>query len=215
MKNSIEFIEFPGIDKDDYSNDKYYKDLIRIINIRIFILEPNSGVDHLILEWLIGLFINSAGKISIIRDNFIDTCLFLINKSDILNIKEKKEILSKILEIISRNLLSFNEHFPIEKINISTFSGIVLKKHLSLIDLFLDLTENPNETIKKCFLTYIKNKPKGFFKTIISLLEYTEKEFELDLYKENEIPKETYNKIYSSLNQYIDTNISMKEKEKK
>ena len=114
IKSKIEFIDLPGIDREsNYFNKRgYYKKILRFSNCCIYINEPQTVDDEGSLTSMVNQYIKDKGKIfPPLRDNFIKSCIFLINKSDMLDNNEERK---KIKDSILSNIKSAEEQFKDE-----------------------------------------------------------------------------------------------------
>ena len=94
--NKIEFIDLPGLDRKNntFNDNKYYERILKFSNVCIYINEPKSIDDKNSVNNIIQQYTFDKSKVfPNLRNSFNRTCLFLINKSDIIqNEKEKKKL---------------------------------------------------------------------------------------------------------------------------
>ena len=94
--NKIEFIDLPGLDRKNntFNDNKYYDRILKFSNVCIYINEPKSIDDKNSVNNIIQQYTFDKSKVfPNLRNSFNRTCLFLINKSDIIqNEKEKKKL---------------------------------------------------------------------------------------------------------------------------
>ena len=170
--SKIEFVDLPGRDKEssDFNKKDYCKKILRFSNCCIYINEPKTIDDEKSFDSIKEQYTKDKMKIfPSFRANFMKSCIFLINKSDIIiNEKDKDKIKDKIFN----NILKIDEH--LKKDNISFFSG---KKFLEYLNIMNNYIKNkPENLFKKLYKEYNKNLHLEDFKTFIdnkiSLIEY-------------------------------------------
>ena len=194
--SKLEFIDLPGIDKKDneFNKKSYYKKILRFSNCCVYINEPKTLDDDLSVSLIANQYISDKQKIlPAFRENFIKTCLFLINKTDTL---EKEEEKTKLKENLLRKISKLEEKKNEKDINISFFSGELFLKYLKVRKDYVYLFENKPKTLfSKLFEEYEKNKIyllNNFKKFIYEKIEQIEE----DLFQEeeNEIEEEDKDK---------------------
>ena len=105
----------------EFNSKQYYKKILKFTNCCIYINESKSIEDEDSCERISSQYKEDKQKVlSVFRNRFIITCLFLINKCD--EIKEEKDRI-KIKNALLKNVLDFEKDAKVEEINISFFSG--------------------------------------------------------------------------------------------
>ena len=138
--SKIEFIDLPGIDIEDnnFMKNDYYDKILKFSNCCIFVNEPGTIDDKISKERILGQYLKDRNKVlPNYRIYFINTCLFLINKSDILPNIDNNLIKTNIFNYIS----SKDNTITMENINISYFSGLNFLKYLNVKSTFVELLE--------------------------------------------------------------------------
>ena len=142
--NKIEFVDLPGYDREEniFNKNHFYNKMLKFANSCVYIniaknIEDKNSVERMKLQY-------NEDKSYIfvtLRDKFIHTCLFLINKAD--------ELSTEVDENIAKNNLNNN----IEKIeplvekkkataNICLFSGKYFLEYLENYEIFVINMEN-------------------------------------------------------------------------
>ena len=183
----IEFIDLPGTDSKNntFLNLNYFEQIINISNCCVYVNQPNTVEDT-----------NSINNIFSIRDknnnisDYMNYCLFLINKSDILDSEEDKE---KIKQQLFKNISMKENDITIDDINISFFSGTNFNKFLKAFNTYVyDVEKEPLKALNEFYLDFNKNLYNAFGikslkQYIINEIEIIENEFELDIEEDNKI----------------------------
>jgi hypothetical protein len=183
----IEFIDLPGTDSKNntFLNLKYFEQIINISNCCVYVNQPNTVEDT-----------NSINNIFSIRhknnniSDYMNYCLFLINKSDILDSEEDKE---KIKQQLFKNISMKENDISIDDINISFFSGTNFNKFLKAFNTYVyDVEKEPLKALNEFYLDFNKNLYNAFGikslkQYIINEIEIIENEFELDIEEDNKI----------------------------
>ena len=225
--NFIEFVDLPGF-IDLYGTDKrynlfqeYYKKIKILFNCQIFFTDPENIFKYDNIPKIIYECENYKSQLPPqFRNNFFDTCLFLINKIDLLiNEDDKEEFANELYNNLKS--MSFENFKPMEGIstkeimNISFFSGrYFFQEYLHSLNKYSDLINKPNNAFKKLILEYKDEESEyesiEFKEWIIMKLELEKDEFGLDLNEDKDVPREVYNRIHDSL---IQSTISKKDEE--
>ena len=217
--NKVEFVDLPGLNKKTNTfitkngNElSFYDKVLLFTNSIIFVCEPDSNDDDTNVVDMQTEYNRNKGKLDIkLQTKAIDTCIFVINKSDLLsNDKQKEKLKGKLKQYIKE----VEPNIPSQWDNIEFFSGkcfneflIYYRRYVEFIDynpiLLLNLLYK--EWSKKIF--YLKN----FKSYIISNIENINKRLKLDDEdgddddeddEENiKVPKEFYNKIKNAFNE--------------
>ena len=231
--DKVEFVDLPGLNKKSNTFIKkngnelsFYDKVLLFTNSIIFVCEPDSNDDETNVEDMQTEYKRNKEKLDIkLQKKAIDTCIFVINKSDLLaNDKQKEKLKGKLKQYIK----DVETNIPSQWDNIEFFSGkcfneflIYYMRYVEFIDtnpiLLLNLLYK--EWSKKIF--YLKN----FKSFIISTIENINKRLKLDDEDEDDddddeekikVPKEFYNKIKNAFNELYknkDRGINSKEEE--
>ena len=176
LLDKIEFVDLPGYDrrKNEFNEKKYYHQILKFSNSCIYIniaenLHTNESFNRMKQQYNE----DKDHTFSTLQHKFIDTCLFLINKSDELSKKkDKEEAKNNLIEIISKiePLAGQNKN----RINISFFSGKYFFEYLENYQRYVTNMENnpiiisskeEDEIIKKLYNIYELFKNKDFSET--------------------------------------------------
>jgi len=182
LKNMIELIYLPSSDK---KNKEYFKKIIKNANCRIYVNESKTINDEKIA---IKYIIDKEKVLPNFQNNFIKTCLFLVNKSDT-NIKEEKMISNNLFDNISK----VEKEIEKNDINISFVSEKDFKYLLDKYYYYIEiLDKNPSLLYDKLYNQYNNNINKffnnsSFSKYVYEELSNIEKFFKLNKENENEI----------------------------
>ena len=206
--NKIEFIDLPGTDsKNNKFIIKNYLDLIvDNCNCCIYVNQPKTVEDK-----------NSVDNIFYRRpkcykdSNYMDYCLFLINKCDFLDDeKDKNKIISQIFKQIS----VIENNIKLEDIHISFFSGMNFNKFLKAYNIYIyELENDPLKVLNEFYLDFNKNLYNAFGikslkEYILKEIEIIENEFDLDIDEDKKIKakpdfKKRINNAFSNLKYQI------------
>ena len=203
--NSIEFIDLPGLDREsNIFRENYYPKILRFSNSCIYINEPKSIDDIYSVDNMLKQYLSDKGKVlPNLRSQFIKTCLFLINKSDTINISDKK-VRTNYKNAIFNKIKSIEENLNINDMNISFISAKKVNYFMEIYYLYVvKLEDSPFKILYKFFMEYHNTifKFKDFKNHIFKSLSKIEEHFNLDLDdNEYEIPEQFKNKLKSSFN---------------
>ena len=216
--NKVEFVDLPGLNKKTNTfiqkngNElSFYDKVIQFTNSIIFVCEPDSNDDETnVVDMQTEYNRNKLKLDNKLQNKAIDTCIFVINKSDLLSSDKQKE---KLKGKLKQYIKEVEPNIPSQWDNIEFFSGkcfneflIYYKRYVEYIDtkpiLLLKLLYK--EWSKKIF--YLKN----FKSYIISNIENINKRLKLDDEDEDDddddeenikVPTEFYNKIKNAFNE--------------
>ena len=206
--NKIEFIDLPGTDgkNNKFIMNNYLDLIVNYCNCCIYVNQPKTVEDK-----------NSVDNIFYRRpncyngSNYMDYCLFLINKSDFLDDEEdKKKIISQIFKVISAK----EKNIKLEDIHISFFSGMNFNKFLKAYNTYVyELENEPLKVLNEFYLDFNKNLYNAFGikslkQYILKEVEIIENEFDLDIDEATKIKikpdfKKQINNAFSNLNYKI------------
>ena len=175
LKNVIEFIDLPGHNRNDneFIKRQYYDKIMKYTNCCVYVNIPSSIDDKDSLNLFKNQFQNDKEKISKdLRSKIINSCVFVINKSDLLskNTKiDKTKIFEKMIQSIKEvdNIPEGNKN---TEINIPFFSAKYYFDYLKLYEKYESfINDSPiklweiwlkkweNTSGIKTFEEYIKN----------------------------------------------------------
>ena len=158
--DKIEFIRLPVHDrKDNEFNKTYYHKILKFTNSCIYI-NAAKAIEDMESDYKIkAQYMYDKSKLfPTLQPRFIDSCLFLINKSDeIYKVDERNKIKNKLINIITEiEPLAKND---INKINISFFSAKSFMEYLEYYNLYVsNLEKNPYLTLDYLYTLWKKNK---------------------------------------------------------
>ena len=90
----IEFVDLPGEDNKNntFKEGEYDEKILAFSNCCIYVNDPNTYLDSISHENMINRYRSDKEKVFItLRNDFIKTCIFLINKSDLLEEEDDNE----------------------------------------------------------------------------------------------------------------------------
>ena len=190
----IEFIDLPGVNrkKNIFNEKEYYKRILKFSNCCIYINEPSSIDDEDSVDMIIKQYSNDRNQLCLIlRPSFIKTCIFLINKIDLIENESEK---IRIKDNIFNKILLIEENLKKEQINISFFSGKLFFEYLNVMNNYVYLlNEEPSKLLLKLYkeynsnFNYFSNNFRGFIHNKISEIE---EKFLPDLSNENDDEEE-------------------------
>ena len=182
--NSIEFIDLPGLDKKENKfNEEYYQKILKFSNCCIYINEPKNIDDELSKQNMKEQYLSDKEKVfPELKNEFIKTCLFLINKSENLNDEKKSDIRKNIFN----NMKTEEKDLKLDEMNISFFSGKSAIYLMKIYNLYVNILEkNPILLFNKIFKDFRKihyfYKYEEFNDYIIDELSKIEEQLDLDL----------------------------------
>ena len=190
----IEFIDLPGVNrkKNIFNEKEYYKRILKFSNCCIYINEPSSIDDEDSVNMVIKQYSDDRNQLCLIlRPSFIKTCIFLINKIDLIENESEK---IRIKDNIFNKILLIEENLKKDQINISFFSGKLFFEYLNVMNNYVYLlNEEPSKLLLKLYkeynsnFNYFSNNFRGFIHNKISEIE---EKFLPDLSNENDDEEE-------------------------
>ena len=214
--NKIEFVDLPGHDRKNntFNQKKYYNQILQFSNSCIYINEPKTIDDEDSVIRIRNQYSGDKQKLHpSLRNKFINSCLFLLNKSDTLSNKkeqrkkDEEKIKKSIIEIIS----TVEQNITEENINISFFSGKCFNEFLEYYNMYIyKLENNPKEFLSDLYTEYSNNSWSYFkvqtFKDFINKkAEKIEDKLNIEL-EEPKIPPEFNEKLKSAYNELPNLN---------
>ena len=209
--NKIEFIDLPGNDRENnvFNSKQYYKKILKFSNSCIYLNEPKSIEDQKSVGEMMARYTDDKYKVfPNLRYHFIRTCIFLINKSDLITKEEEKK---KITQILINNIKYMEQNVKDNELNISFLSGKSFEYFLKIQKEFIYLFENnPTQLFKNLYNMCIRTLETSDFKDFIINVYITEIQSNFDLEKEEEgedeeeevvIPKNISKKLNKSFDE--------------
>ena len=197
----IEFFDLPGTDSKNnkFLNSNYFEQIINISNSCIYVNQPKTVEDKNSID---NIFFKRPKCYSI--KNFMNYCLFLINKSDTLDNETDKE---KIKQQILKQVAQKETDISLNDINISFFSGTNFNIFLENYNIYVyDIEEEPLKVLNEFYLDFNKNLYNAFGmkslkQFIINKIETIENQLDLviDKIKINNDFKLKLNDAFSNL----------------
>ena len=218
--DKIEFVDLPGYDrkKNEFNEKKYYHKILKFSNSCIYIniannIQTSDSYDRMKVQY-------DGDKQNIfvtLQPKFIDTCLFLVNKSDELpKQKDKDQAKNNLIDIVSKiePLAKENKN----RINISFFSGKYFFEYLENYERYVtNMETNPIITLIYLYNQWSSNKYYIFgFKKFITNKICDKIEDDYDEIGENPTPQWYYQNLKNAFNilySHIYRDISNKEED--
>ena len=197
--DKIEFVDLPGYDrkKNEFNEKKYYHKILKFSNSCIYIniannIQTSDSYDRMKVQY-------DGDKQNIfvtLQPKFIDTCLFLVNKSDELpKQKDKDQAKNNLIDIVSKiePLAKENKN----RINISFFSGKYFFEYLENYERYVtNMETNPIITLIYLYNQWSSNKYYIFgFKKFITNKICDKIEDDYDEIGENPTPQWYYQNL--------------------
>ena len=200
----IEFIELPQNNTFICFSSK--NKIIEYSNCIINVNDPMVLEDMESLKRIQINYLSNKSKVFVtLRENFIKNNLFLINKSDILDEKDKDKIEKRLFQHIS----TIENNLIKSDMNISFFSGKFFMHFLEIYNDYVENLENdPNLFFEKIFQKFKENNntDKSLENFFCKNLKHIEEIFGLDLKEEINIPEEYKNKLLKSFKEISKSN---------
>ena len=224
LVNKIEFVDLPGHDRKNntFNQKQYYNQILQFSNSCIYVNEPKTIDDEDSVIRIRSQYNGDKQKLHpSLRDKFINSCLFLVNKSDTLSNKkeqrkkDEEKIKKSIIEIIS----AVEQGITQESINISFFSGKCFNEFLEYYNIYIyKLDNNTKQFLKDLYIEYTNNswnffKIQSFKDFINKKAEKIEDKLNIEL-EESKIPSDFYEKLQSAYNELPNLNKRNKKGEK-
>ena len=179
--DKIEFIDLPGTDNknNNFIKSNYLDLMVNISNCCIYVNQPNTVDDKNSVDNIFYRRPNCYDK-----TNFMNYCLFLINKSDFLDSEEDKE---KIKVQIFKQISKKEKEINLNDIHISFFSGINFNKFLKAYNTYVyDLENDPLKVLNEFYLDFNKNLfnasgIKNLKQFVLKEINIIDNQFELDI----------------------------------
>ena len=206
LKEKIEFIDLPGHNRENNNFVKnYYDKILKYSNSCIYINEAKSIDDNDSVVRMKNQYNSDKGKLyGYLQSKFINSCLFLVNKSDTIPKKDDRE---KIKNNLIKNIKEVEPNISNDKINISFFSGKYFIEYLKYYRIYVEVLENkPILCLNYLYKEWSDDKwyLRNFKNYIVNKIgEKIEEKFDLELDEDNvkEIPPNFYNNLKSAFNQ--------------
>ena len=204
--SKIEFIDLPGADrKNNTFNDKeYYKKILKFSNCCLYMNDPKTIDDKDSEKRMLDQYSSDKSKIfTILRKNFIKTCLFLINKLDTLeNEREKREIVKSLFQTIKKEEKKLKE----EELNVAFFSSKFFLFFLNIYNQYvIQAEENPLKLLKGFHQEWDKSFTLRTFKSfILKKIESLQDKLNLDSEEEIEPTEEFQLDLSSAMDKFFE-----------
>ena len=148
IMDMIEFIDLPGIDSENNEFIKnYYDKILEYTNCCIYIMSPEDIKDPSNLEKIKYQIKSDAKKLlPSLRNKIINSCIFLINKSDLITEQKEENQIKKTGEPLFQAIKQVMKELQINEIeekniNISYFSGENFLKFLEFRKYYVEFFE--------------------------------------------------------------------------
>ena len=143
--NMIEFVDLPGEDNKNntFKEGEYDEKILAFSNCCIYVNDPNTYLDSISHENMINRYRSDKEKVFItLRNDFIKTCIFLINKSDLLEEEDDNENQKKkIIDSLVKNIKAIENNITEENINYSFFSAQSFEYYLFIYKYYVQYFE--------------------------------------------------------------------------
>jgi len=207
LVNKIEFVDLPGYDRkeNEFNEKKYYRKILKFSSSCIYINIASDIEDGDSFKRIKSQYDEDKSNIfPLLQPKFIDTCLFLINKSDELTKKKDREqTKNNLINIITKiePLAKQNKN----RINISFFSGKCFFEYLENYKRYVtNMENNPILTLNYLYnkwsnsnLSFLFNFKRYVVKNIV---EKIENDYDVDI-NSNPAPQGFYNNLKNAFNQ--------------
>lgn len=159
--DKIEFIDLPGFDREEneFNKKKYYHKILKFSNSCIYINTASKIRAAESFNRMYEQYNDDKNNIFILlKPKFIDTCLFLINKSDELPLEKdreqaRKDLIDKVCQM--EPLVKDDK----KRINISFFSGECFFNYLKNIERYVtNMMNNPLLTLEDLYNKWSSTK---------------------------------------------------------
>ena len=211
LMNKLEFVDLPGYDREnnEFIRKRHHHKIIKYSNSCVYINTAENIDDDKDIKTMENQYKEDKGKLfGSIQNRFIDTCLFVINKSDkYRDEEERQKTKANLINIIITNIEKNVSKNP-ERINVSFFSGKCFFDYLNYYEMYVtNMENNPIVTLNYLYKEWSKNKLSflgllSFRKFIIkNISEKIEDEFEEEI-ENKSTPNSFYNNLKNSLNQF-------------
>ena len=165
--NKVEFVDLPGHNRkeNNFVNKigdgiSPYDKILKFTNSCVFINQHDSIDDDDSVKRLQAEYIRNKEKLDIkLQSKSIETCIFLINKIDELDKKNRENEKNKIKEKIFKILGEVEENIPNNWNNIAFFSGKSFRDYLTYYRDFVEIIENEPFILFERFYKEWSKKP--------------------------------------------------------
>ena len=203
--NKIEFVDLPGHDHKNnvFVGERYYDKILKFSNCCIYINDPDSIEDKTSVHRIQVQYKDDKSKLfPTLQPKFINSCLFLVNKSDKVPEKETKE---KIKNSLIKTISTIDENASSNNINISFYSGKCFTEFLDYYKIYVELLENnPFLCLEYLYKEWSSDRWHLLnFKTYVvdKIVERIEERLDLSLNLDLNIPSEFTNKLKFAFSQ--------------
>lgn len=200
----IEFMDLPGLNRNDKCvlDKNFYDKILEYSNSCLYINIPTIN-DTTNVNNILENYNNDKKNISItIRNEFLSTCLFIINRADEINDdKDKKKIEKYLIDIISKAEKDKN---VAKEINICFFSALNFFKYLENYKFYVEMLEvNPFSVLYLLYEKYSGKSKKTFNKFVSIEIDGIAENLKMKLNKKL-LPTDDFNKsLKNGFNQFF------------
>jgi len=201
----IEFIDLPGLNRKDGAslNKNFYSKILEYSNSCLYINLPTLN-DSTNAKNIKDNYIEDRKYISgNIRNEFLGTCLFIINRADeIQEEREKKKIEKYLIDIIQK----VEKGKDVSKeINICFFSGKYFFKYLEDYKFYVEMLENnPFSALFYLYEEYFEKQfEKPFSKFVAKRVDTIAENLAIKLNKNILVSNDFINKMKYGFNQFL------------
>lgn len=202
--NNIEFIDLPGLNNNidnEFIKLDYYKKIIKFSNSCLYVNDPSSYQDGNNVNQILTHIENDINRISLkIRPEFFTTCLFLVNKADLV---PKDNDRQQIQVTLTQSIKKKFKQYQIPNLNFSFFSGKFFLEYLYNYKMYVECLENdPFQVIYYLFEEYSDSWFSfDFKKFLIKKIEKIAEQLKIKLSKGACVPQTFYDKMISGFNE--------------
>ena len=201
----IEFIDLPGLNRKDTRslNKEFYNKILEYSNSCLYInlptLKDSTNVGNIRNNYRE----DKKNFSSNIRNEFLSTCLFIINKADEIHDEgEKRKIKQYLIDIISKEEPKKD---VAKEINICFFSGKSFSQYLMVYKDFVELLEaSPFSVLLFLYEDFSKSDSKAFNKFVVKKVDKIAENLAMKLDKNIKVPNDFNNKMKSGFSQFYE-----------
>ena len=199
LKQIIEFIDLPGYNNNanEFKKRGYYDEVLKFTNCCVYVNTPSTIEDTDFNEtFKIQYWKNKVYLCNELKEDFVDSCVFVVNKSDDLkyiakNSKFIKNEKSKISENLIKTIKDADNSEGNKEIKISFFSAKFYEKYIKIYEKYKIFINNNHNSLKLWEKWFENWKLTS---GIISLEQYIINDLENDREIMNNIKYEIYYK---------------------
>ena len=198
--NKIEFVDLPGHNREnnEFNRKEYYNNILQFSNSCIYINDASSVDDEDSVFRIKKQYEKDKSFISpLIRNKFMHSCLFLINKADKV---PKTEERNKIIKSLHKTISEVEKDVLSDKMNLCFFSGRYFLDYLDLYKKYVKcLEEEPLSILLYIFEEWTNSwYLKGFKNYTIKIIENIESNLKIPSSSNFSVPDDFNNKLKSA-----------------